>query len=90
MDSQPTDKDFYNLFAAFTADGTPLPSLIGNKMEFGVFTLAAGMLANNQLASTMTAEELADAAVSYYGVIQQRLGFYQQHQVHSLEKMFDS
>lgn len=75
------------MIAGFTSDGTPLSALIGNKMEWGVVTLAAGMLANEHLASQMSAEELVDSCINYYNVIQERLGYYQTHQAASLERL---
>jgi hypothetical protein len=45
------------------------------------------MLANENLASSMDAEEMVDASINYYNVIQERLGYYQQHQAVSLEKL---
>jgi hypothetical protein len=78
------------LIAGFTNDGTPLSATIGSKMEHGVVILTAAMLANEHLASSMDAEEMVDAAINYYNVIQQRLGYYQQHQTHSLERLLES
>jgi hypothetical protein len=75
------------LIAGFTNDGTPLSATVGSKIEHGVVILTAAMLANENLASSMDAEEMVDAAINYYNVIQQRLGYYQQHQAHSLEKL---
>lgn len=78
------------LIAGFTNDGTPLSATIGSKMEHGVVILTASMLANENLASSMDAEEMVDAAINYYNLIQERLGYYQQHQAHSLEKLLGS
>ena len=75
------------MIAGFTQDGTPLNALIGNKLEWGVTTLVAGIIANEQLAASMEAEEMVDAAINYYNIIQERLGYYQQHQTNSLEKL---
>jgi len=75
------------LIAGFTNDGTPLPAIIGTKIEWGVVVLTAAMLSNENLASSMDAEEMVDAAINYYNIIQERLGYYQQHQAHSLEKL---
>jgi hypothetical protein len=75
------------MIAGFTQDGTPLSALIGSKQEWGVTVLTAAMLSNEQLASQMTAEEMVDGAINYYNVIQERLGYYQQHQAHSLERL---
>ena len=81
------DAQLNKLIAGFTNDGTPLSATIGSKMEHGVVILTAAMLANENLASSMDAEEMVDAAINYYNVIQQRLGYYQQHQTHSLERL---
>jgi len=67
--------------------GHLLPALIGTKIEWGVVVLTAAMLSNENLASSMDAEEMVDAAINYYNIIQERLGYYQQHQAHSLEKL---
>ena len=80
----------HNLIAGFTQGGTPLEALIGSKMEWGVTVLTAAMLANSNLASSMDAIEMVDGAINYYNVIQERLGYYRQNQVHSLEKMLES
>jgi len=80
----------YQLLAGFTQDGTPLSATIGSKLEWGVTVLTAAILANENLASQMTAEEMVDGAINYYNVIQERLGFYQQHQAHSLERLLGS
>jgi hypothetical protein len=81
------DENLVKLLAGFTSDGTPLQALVGSKMEWGVTILTAAMLANEHLASSMTAEEMVDAGINYYNVIQERLGYYQQHQAHSLERL---
>jgi hypothetical protein len=56
-------------------------------MEHGVVILTAAMLSNENLAASMHAEEMVDAAINYYNIIQQRLGYYQQDQTHSLERL---
>ena len=81
------DAALNKLIAGFTNDGTPLSATIGSKMEHGVVILTAAMLANEHLASSMDAEEMVDAALNYYNIIQQRLGYYQQHQASSLERL---
>ena len=70
------------LIAGFTNDGTPLAAIVGSKQEHAVVILTAAMLANENLASSMDAEEMVDAAINYYNLIQERLGYYQQHQAH--------
>jgi len=81
------DAALNKLIAGFTNDGTPLSATIGSKMEHGVVILTAAMLANENLASSMDAEEMVDAAINYYNLIQERLGYYQKHQAHSLERL---
>ena len=80
----------HNLIAGFTQGGTPLEALVGSKIEWGVTVLTAAMLSNENLAANMKAEEMVDGAINYYNVIQERLGYYRQNQVHSLEKMLES
>jgi hypothetical protein len=46
-----------NLIAGFTSSGTPLQATVGSKSEWMVTILTAAMLANENLASSMTAEE---------------------------------
>jgi len=84
------DSVLNKLIAGFTNDGTPLSATIGSKMEHGVVILTAAMLANENLAGQMTAEEMVDGAINYYNVIQERLGYYQQHQAHSLERLLNN
>jgi hypothetical protein len=56
-------------------------------MEWGVVVLTASMISNEQLASSMEAEEMVDAAINYYNLIQDRLGYYQSHQANALERL---
>lgn len=81
------ESDLLKVVQGFTCDGTPLPALVGNKMEWGVLTLTAAMLANENLAASMHAEEMVDAAINYYNLVQERLGYYRQNQTSSLEKL---
>jgi hypothetical protein len=83
------DESLVKLVDAFTQGGTPLPALVGNKMEWQVTMLTAAMLANENLAASMTAEEMVDASINYTHVIQERLGYYQQNQMHSLERLLE-
>jgi len=78
-----------NLIAGFTQDGTPLSALTGSKLEWGVTILTAAMLANENLAMQMDAEEMVDAAINYYNLIQERLGYYEQTKTSSLEKLYE-
>lgn len=84
------DTALNKLIANFTNEGTPLSAIVGSKLEHGVLVLTAAMLANEHLASSMEAEEMVDAAINYYNVIQERLGYYQQHQAHSLERLLNN
>ncbi len=81
------DSVLNKLIAGFTQDGTPLSATIGSKIEHGVVILTAAMLANTNLAASMDPEEMVDSAIHYYNIIQQRLGYYQEHQAHSLERL---
>ena len=82
-----SDENLVQLMAGFTQDGTPLSALIGSKLEWGTVVLTAAMISNENLASQMTAEEMVDAAINYYNIIQERLGYYQRNQAHSLERL---
>ena len=83
------DQVLNKLIAGFTNEGTPLSAIVGSKMEHAVVILTAAMLSNENLASSMDAEEMVDASINYYNVIQERLGYYQQHQAHSLERLLN-
>jgi dihydroneopterin aldolase len=54
-----------------------------------VTILTAAMLSNENLASSMTAEEMVDASINYMNVIQERLAFYEGSKLHSLERLLD-
>ena len=75
------------LIAGFTNDGTPLSAIVGSKQEHAVVILTAAMLANENLACSMDPTEMVDAAINYHQIIQDRLGYYQQNQTSSLERM---
>lgn len=81
------DAALNKLVAGFTNDGTPLSAIVGSKMEHSVVVLTAAMLSNENLASSMDATEMVDAAINYYQIIQERLGYYQQNQTQSLERL---
>jgi len=83
------EEQLVNLLASFTAEGTPLSATIGNKLEWSVTILTGCMLANENLAASMDAEEMIDAAINYATIIQERLGYYQNARVHVLEKLLD-
>jgi hypothetical protein len=77
------------IMANFTAEGTPLSAIMGNRLEWQATILTAAMISNDRLAASMDAEEMVDAAISYATIIQKRLGHYQSNQVHSLERMME-
>ena len=83
------DSVLNKLIAGVTSDGTPLSATIGSKIEHGVVILTAAMLSNENLAASMDAEEMVDAAINYYNLIQERLGYYQAHQTNSLERLLE-
>lgn len=78
------------LIAGFTSEGTPLSATIGSKLEHSVVVLTAAMLANENLAASMDPVEMVDAAINYYQIIQERLGYYQENQAHSLERLLNN
>lgn len=84
------DEQLVHLLAGFTSDGTPLSATIGSKMEWGVTVLTAAMISNTNLAAQMTAEEMVDASINYYNVIQERLGYYEQTKTQSLERLINN
>jgi hypothetical protein len=84
-----SEEQLVNLLASFTAEGTPLSAIVGNKLEWCVTILTGCMLANENLAASMDAEEMVDAAINYANIIQERLGYYQAAKVHTLEKLLD-
>lgn len=77
------------MIANFTAEGTPLSAIMGNRLEWQATILTAGMLANQHLSTSMEGEEMVDAAITYATIIQKRLGQYQNNQVHSLERLME-
>lgn len=79
-----------HLLAAFTADGTPLSAIVGNKKEWQVTILCAAMLANDTLAASLDAEEMIDAAINYSKIIEDRLGYYQANQIQNLERLMSN
>jgi hypothetical protein len=84
-----TDENLLKIVEGFTQSGTPLPALIGNKLESQVTILVAGLLANEAVSSTLEPVEMVDAAINYANIIQERLGYYQSAKVHSLERLLD-
>lgn len=81
------EEQLVKLLAAFTADGTPLSAIVGNKKEWQVTIICAAMLANENLAASMHAEEMIDAAINYTKIIEERLGYYQANQINNLERL---
>jgi hypothetical protein len=84
------EEQLVKLLASFTADGTPLSAIIGNKKEWQVTILVGAMLANDTLAASMVAEEMVDAAINYSAIIEERLGYYQANQINNLERLMKS
>ncbi len=89
MNSKNFEELTYYVLDNFTKGGTPLPALIGNKLEWQTTTLVAGLLANQSVCAELDAEEIVDAAINYANIIQERLGKYQDSKVHSLERLMD-
>ena len=89
MDSKNYDEHIYYILEHFTKGGTPLPALIGNKLEWQVTTLVAGLLANEKVSAAIDAEGIVDAAINYVNIIQERLGHYQNAKVNTLESLLD-
>ena len=83
------EENLFKILDGFTQSGTPLPALIGNKLEGQVTILVAGLLANPNVCSELDATEIVDAAINYANIIQERLGHYQKSQINSLEKLLD-
>ncbi len=89
MNSKNYEEHIYYILDHFTKGGTPLPALIGNKLEWQVTTLVAGLLANEHVSSSLDAEDVVDAAINYVNIIQERLGYYQNAKVNTLESLLD-
>ena len=87
MDSKNYDEHIYYILEHFTKGGTPLPALIGNKLEWQVTTLVAGLLANENVSSAVEHEGIVDAAINYVNIIQERLGHYQHAKGNPLESL---
>ena len=83
------DDNLTNLLAGFTSGGTPLSATVGSKLEWGVTVLTAAMISNENLSAQMTAEEMVDASINYYNIIQERLGYYENAKTHSLERLLE-
>jgi|TARA_B100000900_G_scaffold347349_1_gene312516 hypothetical protein len=89
MNSRNYEEHIYYILDHFTKGGTPLPALIGNKLEWQVTTLVAGLLANEHVSTGLEAEQIVDAAINYVNIIQQRLGHYQESKINTLEGLLD-
>jgi len=85
--NQDQAQQLIRLLTGFTQDGTPLQAVIGDKFELGVTLLTCAMIANENLAASMDAEEQVNAAINYYNIIQDQIGYYKNNQAHSLEKL---
>lgn len=89
MNSKNFEEHIYYILDNFTKSGTPLNAFLGGRMEWQVTTLVAGLLANSSISSSLDAEEIVEAAISYSNIIQDKLGKYEQSKVHSLERLID-
>jgi len=89
MNSKNYEELTYYVLDHFTKGGTPLPALIGNKLEWQVTTLVAGLLADEHVSSSLDATDIVDAAINYVNIIQERLGHYENAKVNSLEHLLD-
>jgi hypothetical protein len=79
----------YSLLNSFTQGGLPMSAVFGTKQELHVVILTGCLLGNSDIAKTLEADEIVDAAIMYSNIIQERLGKYNQNKVHSLEKLLD-
>ena len=88
-----SEKDYqqliYYVLSSFTKDGTPLNALVGSKLEWQVTTIMAGLLSNPHIVESLDPEQIVDASINYANIIQERLGHYQNAQIHTLEKLID-
>ena len=89
MDSKNFDEHIYYVLDNFTKGGTPLPALIGSKLEWQVTTIVAGLLANPNISASLEADELVEAAITYTNIIGDKLGQYNAAKMHSLERLMD-
>ena len=89
MNSKNFEEHIYYILDHFTRGGTPLNAFLGGRLEFQVTTIVAGMLANQSLTSTLEAEEMVEAAISYATLIQEKLGQYEQAGTDKLERLLD-
>ena len=89
MDSKNFDEHIYYVLDNFTKGGTPLTALLGEKIEWQVTTILAGLLANSNISQKMDAEEMVDSAIVYANLIGDRLGQYNAAKMHSLERLID-
>ncbi len=79
----------FGLLNSFTQGGLPLSAVFGTKQEMHVVILTGCLLANPQVAASLEAEEVVDAAITYSNLIQERLGKYNQSTLHNLEKLLE-
>ena len=87
MNSKNFEELNHYILDSFTKGGTPLPTMLGNKQEWMTTIITAGLLANENVASSIDAEGIVDAAINYVNIIQERLGQYENHRVSSLNQL---
>lgn len=87
MNSRNFEELNHYILDSFTKGGTPLPTMLGSKQEWMTTVLVAGLLANEKISASIEAEGIVDAAISYVNIIQERLGYYQNNQVNSLNHL---
>ena len=87
MNSKNYEELNHYILDSFTKGGTPLPTILGNKQEWMTTVVTAGLLANENVASSIDAEGIVDAAINYVNIIQERLGQYETHKVSSLNQL---
>ena len=87
MNSRNYEELNHYILDSFTKGGTPLPTMLGNKQEWMTTVITAGLLANENVASSIDAEGIVDAAINYVNIIQERLGQYENHKISSLNHL---
>ena len=87
MNSKNYEELNHYILDSFTKGGTPLPTILGNKQEWMTTVVTAGLLANENVASSIDAEGIVDAAINYVNIIQERLGQYETQRVSSLNQL---
>lgn len=87
MNSRNYEELNHYILDSFTKGGTPLPTMLGSKQEWMTTVITAGLLANENVSAAIDAEGIVDAAINYVNIIQERLGYYQNNQVNSLNHL---